>query len=206
LALSTSRDSCTADAQIAAKPLFDGIRAYAAAYEKGAKPADVANLTIVAHKTAAGSPLAYYLELRPNFPRPPGAAQNGAGARRGGNNGGGFGGGVFPGGGFPGGGPPAGASPPGGDVVAGSSSPAQQRTPEQEAARRNFLNSPALKAYRGFVGCAYITILEQADAKAKGIVLQGGRPGLLYAPGIGIVFVQQLQLPQGGGSLKPGGS
>jgi hypothetical protein len=207
LALATSRESCTADAQTAAKPLFDGIRAYAAAYEKGAKPADVANLTIVPHKTAAGSAVAYFLEVRPNFPRPPGAPQNGAG---GGRRGGGFpGAGGFPGGGGPGGGPPGGGAPesgppPGGGDVSASSQTAQQRTPEQEAARRAFLNSPALKAYRGFVGCAYITILSQSEAKAKGIVLEGGRFGLLYVPGTGIVFVQALQLPQGGGSLKSG--
>ena len=65
-----------------------------------------------------------------------------------------------------------------------------QRTPQQEAARRAFQNSPELKAFRGFVGCAYITILSEADAKAKGIVLEGGRPGLIYVPGIGLAFVQ----------------
>ena len=75
-------------------------------------------------------------------------------------------------------------------------------TPQQEAARRTFENTPAVKAYRSFVGCAYITILTQADAKAKGIVLEGGRPGLIYVPGIGITFVQATELPQGGGSLK----
>jgi len=35
-------------------------------------------------------------------------------------------------------------------------------------------------------------------------MLEGGRPGLLYVPGIGITFVEALQLPQGGGSLKGG--
>ncbi|MBD5606838.1 MAG: hypothetical protein IAI48_17370, partial [Candidatus Eremiobacteraeota bacterium] len=75
-------------------------------------------------------------------------------------------------------------------------------TPEQQAARRAFANSPQLKAFRGFVGCAYVTILSQADAKAKGIVPDGGRPGLIYVPGIGLVFVEEARLPQGGGSLK----
>jgi hypothetical protein len=52
------------------------------------------------------------------------------------------------------------------------------------------------------VGCAYVTILSQADAKAKGLAIEGGRPGLIYVPGVGITFVQELQLPQGGGSIK----
>jgi hypothetical protein len=88
-------------------------------------------------------------------------------------------------------------------VTANSSAPATP-TPEQQAARRNFQNSPAVKAYRAFVGCAYITILPQAEAKAKGIVLDGGRSGLIYVPGIGVTFVQETQLPQGGGSVKSG--
>jgi hypothetical protein len=75
-------------------------------------------------------------------------------------------------------------------------------TPQQQAARRNFENSPEFKAFRGFIGCAYVTILSQTDAKAKGIVLEGGRPGLIYVPGIGMTFVQALELPQGGGSLR----
>jgi hypothetical protein len=216
LSLATSRtESCTADAQSAAKPLFDALHAYVAAYEKGDKPADVPDVNVIAHKTPAGSAVAYYLELHLNLPRPPGATGQGGGAGRRGGAGGGFpggpeggppGGGPPGGGGFPGGGPPGGGGPggpPGGEVVAGSSQ-TQQRTPEQEAARRAFLNSPQIKAFRGFVGCAYITILSQIEAKAKGIVLEGGRPGLIYVPGTGIVFVEPRELPQGGGSLKSG--
>ncbi len=221
LSLATARTTCDAGAQSAAKPLYDGLRAYVAAYEAGGKPADVAGVTIVPHKTPAGSSVAYFLELRPNFPRPPGQAgqaaqpgqtQGGSGSRaRGGFGGfGGFGGPPEgpPGAGGPGGPPPGagapGEGPPaGGDVVAGSSS-SRQLTPEQQAARRNFLNSPEVKAFRGFVGCAYVTLIPAADAKAKGIVLESGRPGLIYLPGTGLAFVQELQLPQGGGSLKGG--
>ena len=78
----------------------------------------------------------------------------------------------------------------------------RDESPEAQAARRNFLNSPVVRAFRGFVGCAYVTILSLDDAKAKGIAPEGGRPGLLYVPKIGIVFVQPYELPQGGGSLN----
>ncbi len=61
-----------------------------------------------------------------------------------------------------------------------------------------------MKAYRAFVGCAYITVLSQAEAKAKGVVIEGGRPGLIYVPTTGLTFVQALQLPPGGGSVKSG--
>jgi hypothetical protein len=201
LSFDTARtQTCTADAQAASKPIYDGLRAWIAAYEKGEKPVDVPNFTIVSHKTPAGSPVPYYLEIRQVFPRPPGAAQNaqGGGGRRGGGfpGGGGFGGGPE---GGPSGGP-GGGPPPGGEITAGSTP--QQRSPEQEAARRNFLNSPQVKAFRGFIGCAYITIMTQADAKAKGIAPEGGRFALLYVPGTGLVFVEARELPQGGGSLK----
>ncbi len=204
LSLDTSRDTCDANAQTAAKPLYDGLRAYVAAYEKGAKTTDVPGVTIVAHKTPPGSTVAYYLDVRPHFPRPPGAAQNvqGGPGGRPGRPGGGFGG---PGGGGPGG--PGeggnGGEPPiqSGEVTA-QSGPQLGGSPQQQAARRNFENSPEFKAFRGFIGCAYVTILSQADAKAKGIVIEGGRPGLIYVPGTGITFVQALELPQGGGSLQ----
>jgi hypothetical protein len=216
LDLATSRATCTADAQTAAKPIFDALRAYVTAYEHRTKLPAVPNANIIAHTTAAGSAVPYFLELRPNLPRPPGAPQGaGGGTGRNGGLGGGFGG---PGGGGPGGGPGGpgggpggeGGPPPGageapvssGEVTAQSARGSQQLTPQQEAARRAFLNSPELKAYRGFVGCAYITILDDSDAKAKGIQIQGGRPGLLYVPTIGLVFVQERRLPQGGGSLK----
>jgi hypothetical protein len=88
--------------------------------------------------------------------------------------------------------------------VTGGSETRTAPTPEQEAARRAFQSSPTVKAFRAFVGCAYITILTQSEAKAKGIVLGGGRPGLIYVPGIGLTFVQETELPQGGGSVKSG--
>jgi hypothetical protein len=212
LSQATSRDTCTADAQAASKPLYDGLHAYVTAYEANQKTADVPNVTIVPHKTPAGSAVAYYLEVRPHFPRRPGApqGQGGGGGRRGGGFGGPGGGPGGPGGGpgGPGGGPGGpdggpGGPPPGGDVTAQSGGQ-QTLTPEQQAARRAFQNSPELKAYRGFIGCAYVTILSLDDAKAKGIVLEGGRPGLIYIPGTGITFVQARELPQGGGSLKSG--
>jgi len=220
LSLATARETCDADAQTQAKPLYDGLRAYVAAYEKGAKPTDVAAVTIVPHKTAAGSSVAYFLEVRPHFARPPGGGPGGGGggeSRRGeGGPPGGFGGGPPGGfGGGPGGGPEGGGGPGGGGPggppvqsgeVTAQSAPEGNRSPEAEAARRSFQNSPEFKAYRSFIGCAYVTVLSQADATAKGIVLEGGRPGLLYVPGIGLTFVQPRELPQGGGSLKAGAS
>jgi hypothetical protein len=86
-------------------------------------------------------------------------------------------------------------------VTAQSQAP-PERTAQQEAARRAFENSPAVKAYRDFIGCAYMTLLSETDAAAKGIVVQSGRPGLIYVPGVGLAFVQPRALPQGGGSLK----
>jgi hypothetical protein len=212
LSLATSRDTCDATQQPLATPVFEQLHAYVAAYEKGDKTPDVTGFNVTPHKTAAGSAVAYFLEIRPNFPRPPGAAQDaGRGGRSGGGGGFGRGGGGFPGGGpgggpgegGPGGGEGAGPPPPGDQVNANSAAPAAP-TPEQQAARRNFQNSPAVKAFRAFIGCAYVTILSQSDAKAKGIALDGGRPGLIYVPGIGMTFVQETQLPQGGGSLKNG--
>jgi hypothetical protein len=148
----------------------------------------------------------YFLELRPNLPRPPGGLQNGAagqgdfaGGGRRGAGASGLGGAAR--GSVSGGMPGAEAPAEGGEIVA-QSAPPQASTPEQETARRNFQNSPELKAYRSFVGCAYVSLLSEADAQAKGIDVQGGRPGLIYVPGIGIAFVQARQLPQGGGSLK----
>ncbi len=179
LALATARETCGADARSEAKPVYDGLRAYVTAYEKGEPTADVPDLTIVAHKTAAGAAVPYFLELRPHLPRPPGGGQEfGAGGGR------------------------RGGAPPieGGEVTAESAPPPQQ--PPPDAARRTFQNSPEFKAYRSFVGCAYVTLLSEADAAAKGIALQGGRPGLLYVPGIGLAFVSERELPQGGGSLK----
>jgi hypothetical protein len=193
LSMATTRDSCTADAQVAAKPMYDALKAYVAAYASGARAGSVPNLTIMPHKATADPAIPYYLDLRPNLPRPPGAP-------------GGFGGGFGRRGGGPGGpgGPGEPGAPQGGDVVAQSAPPPDSA--DEQAARRAFLNSPGVKAFRSFIGCAYVTILSADDAKNKGVALEGGRPGLIYVPTIGIAFAQPFQLPQGGGSLRGAGA
>jgi hypothetical protein len=159
------------------------------------------------------------LELRPHFNRPPGfggQGNGGTGGRRGGGGGGfpggggGFGGpGGGPGGpsgpggpGGPEGGPPGGGPPIESGTVTGQSDAQRTPSPEQQAARQAFQNSPEVKAYRAFIGCSYVTILKADEAKAKGIVLTNARPGLFYVPGIGITFIEPPELPQGGGSLR----
>jgi hypothetical protein len=202
LALAVSRDSCDAAAQALSKSLFDALHAYVSAYEKGEKTPAVPGMRLTAHRTAAGSAVPYFIEVASSARRPATAGAGGIGTR-------GFGGGGRRGaGGAPGGGGlPVGGAPPGEGAGAsgGFGAPAfNPLTPDQIAARRKFENSPEMKAYRAFTGCAYITVLPQADAKAKGIVIEGGRPGLLYVPGVGLTFVQEKQLPQGGGSVKNG--
>jgi hypothetical protein len=193
LSMATTRDTCDATAQTTAKPLYDGLHAYVAAYEQGQRTPNVPDLTIVAHKTAQGATVPYYLEVRPHLPRAPGEPRGVPdGERRGG-----FG---EPGGMGRGGAPP-GEPPIEGGPVTAESAP-ETRSPQEDTARRNFQNSPEFKAFRGFVGCAYVTLLTEADARAKGIDAQGGRPALLYVPSTGLAFVQARQLPQGGGSLK----
>ena len=212
LSLATSRASCDATAQVDGKPVFDGIRAYVTAYETKSKPPDVANLEIVAHSAGVDASVPYYLELRPNLPRPPGSAQGGSDDSRGGR---GFGGGVGgprgdggPRGAGPGGAPGLGA--PGGPSPEGGGPPpdadnATARSGPTDAQRAAFRNSPAVRAYRGFSACAYITVLSASDAKGKGVAPPaGGRPGLFYVPKVGFVFVRPPELPQGGGSLKKG--
>jgi len=208
LSIASERPGCTDELQTAGKPLLDALRAYLTAYEAGATPPPISNVNVVPHKNSAGSPVAYYLELRPNLPRPPGAQGqgNGDGARvprmRGAGGPGGGPPGV-PGGGFPGGE----GAPGGGDVVAVPNPASAQPGQPDPALRRAFqayANSPEVRAYRGFTGCTYITMLSAGDAKAKGIVPENGRPGMYYVPNTGLVFVQALQLPQGGGSLKQG--
>ena len=201
LALATSRPSCDAAAQTDGKPVFDAIRAYVAAYEAKTKPVDVPNVAIVAHTATVDPTVPYYLELRPSF----GGAARGGQTQQGGGPGPGrpFG---NRGGGQRGGGPdggPGGPGPEGGPPqVVGNAPP---ENPPSDAQRAAFRNSPAVRAYRGFTGCAYITVLSASDAKAKGLVPpSGGRPGLFYVPKTGFVFVRPPELPQGGGSLKKG--
>jgi hypothetical protein len=205
LSLATTRSECDATAQTAAKPVFDALRAYVAAYEAKTKLPDVTNFTIAAHLATADPSVPYYLELRPR--RPQGAANaneagsdNGArggrfGGERGGFGGGGGGGpeGPPPGEGGPGGGPPGGGAPPG--AASGGGAPT-------DAQRAAFRNSPQAVAYRAFTSCAYISVFTASEAKAKGVVPQGGRPGLFYVPKTGLTFVRPPELPQGGGSLK----
>jgi hypothetical protein len=213
LALSTSSESCDVAAQTAAKPIYDALHAYVADYEAGKKPSDVPDLTIVATKTAPGSTVPYFLSLRPKFARPPGAANGGGGRRRGGGFGGPGGGGFGGPGGEPGGpgGGPGGAPIESGQVTGQSDAPAA-RNAQAEAFRRQIENSPEFKAYESFAGCAYVTLLTEDAAAAKGIVRPsaangrggGGFGGLIYVPGTGLAFVRPRELPQGGGSLRSG--
>jgi hypothetical protein len=198
--------------------VLEALRAYVTAYEAGATPAPISNVTITPHKNAAGSTTAYFLELRANLPRPPGAQggnNNADGARapraRSGAPGGGTPGGGAPGGGGPPGMPggiPGAEGAPGGEVVAQPNPQGGQGAQVDPAVRRAFqayAALPEVRAYRGFTGCSYVTLMSASDAKAKGIVPENGRPGMYYVPGTGLVFVQALQLPQGGGSLKQQG-
>ena len=207
LALAISRTSCDAAAQTDGKPIFDAIRAYVAAYEAKTKPVDVPNVQIVAHVVTVDRTVPYYLELRPSFAGARGgqaqpAGGLGEGRRFGNRSGAGEGGAPGTSGGGPGGpGGLGGSGPEGGPPpVIGN---AATDTPPTDAQRAAFRNDPAVRAYRGFTGCAYITVLSASDAKAKGIAPpSAGRPGLFYVPNVGFVFVRPPELPQGGGSLK----
>ena len=204
LSLATTRTSCDATTAAAAKPGFDAIRAYVTAYETKSKLPDVPNVQIVAHETHVDPAVPYYLELRPNVPRPAGAAGGAApSALPGGRGGfGGFGGGGEPGAPLPGGpGGPGGPGAGGPLPDSGGAQGANGGTGAQNAARAN---SPVARAFRAFIGCAYVTVWTSTQAKAKGIDTSSGRPGLLYVPGTGFVFARPPELPQGGGSLKQG--
>jgi hypothetical protein len=216
LTLAGSRPGCDADMQTAATPVLAAVREYVTAYEAGATPVPIPNVNVVAHKPPADAGIAYFLELRANLPRPPGAQGNGNGSgggarapRVGGGAGapGGAGGGGGGFGGFGGGegGAPGGPGGPGGGAQPGGAGAAD--SPQAAAARKalqTYINSPEVRAYRGFTSCTYITLLTATEAKAKGIVTENGRPGMYYVPKLGFVFVQALQLPTGGGSLKQG--
>ncbi len=202
LSLAVSRDSCTTEAQASAAPLFASIRAYVSAYEAKQKPPEVPGIEVVAHTASADPAVPYYLELRPQFGGPAGRTGGAGGPPPGGNgrpfgagtrgDNGGFGGPGGPGGpSGPGGGAPDGGPPPGSPEGAPPGAPGPERTP-----------SPAQLAFRGFIGCAYLTVFSASDAKARGIDVSSGRPRLLYVPKTGFVFVRPPELPQGGGSLK----
>jgi hypothetical protein len=199
LSLATGRPSCDTDAQTGGAPVFAALKAYVAAYEAGTELPKLANMTIVAHRSTVDPTVPYYLEVRSSFQRPPGTANGQGGANtprlpRGGRGaGGGAGGG--PGGGEPGGGD----TPPG--MPNGEAGAAGGNTPQAAAARRAAA-SPEARAYRGFIGCTYITLMSTSEAKGKGIALDNGRGGMIYIPKVGVVFIQAPQLPQGGGSLK----
>jgi hypothetical protein len=204
LSLATTRESCPADAQAAARPVLAALRAYVAAYEAKQPLPEIEGFTVTAHvPAAAAGALGYYLEFRPKPPA--GASAPGASA---GNAGDGApppeGPGGPPGaGGFPGpGGPPPGAGPGGfGGGLNRSGRGANS------AGTANGSNGPPPQARRfmSLLRCAYVTALTQEDAKAKGIEIPAnGRPGIYYAPAIGIVVVRPKELPSGGGSLKAG--
>jgi hypothetical protein len=199
LSLATTRESCPADAQNAARPLLEALRAYVTAYEGQQPLPEIEAFKVVPHALPAGTgPLPYYLELQPKAPAsgeaapasPRAGAGDGAPAPEG------------PGGPPGAGGPPPGAGPggpglfgtPGGRVSGGSGAGASGGAPP-----------PQVRRLGGLMRCAYVTALSQDEAKAKGIEpAANGRPGLYYAPTIGIVVVRPKELPSGGGSLKGG--
>ena len=71
--LATDNPMCNAEAQDIARPLLEGLRAYVTAYEAKQPLPPTGEFTIVAHTTAAGSSVPYWLEIRPQAP--PGGQQ-----------------------------------------------------------------------------------------------------------------------------------
>ncbi|MBC5810031.1 MAG: TonB-dependent receptor [Candidatus Eremiobacteraeota bacterium] len=228
LALATTRTSCDAESQTAAKPVLELIKSYVTAYEAKATVPKTDAFDVTPHAATADPTVPYYLEIRWKLPSFAGAGDAGAGGARrtgGAGGGGGLGG---PGGGGPGG--PGGPEGGGPIVVVGGAQGAAD--PAIAAARQRFLNSPEFKVIRGMTACTYVTVLTSAEAKAKGLVVQFGAPrpagqgqpgapttggaqgggqqggnrgpSLYYVPGIGLVSVRPPELPQGGGSLKAG--
>jgi hypothetical protein len=224
LGLATSRASCDADAQKAAKPVLDELRGYITAYEAKSTLPVLRAFDVTPHAGALDPKIPYYLELRPNLALGPQQIPGAGGPRPAG-----------PGGGRGGEGGGEGGGPGGGGPIVVQSQAAPQVS---DAQRQAFLNSPAFRAFRGVLGCAYATSMTTPEAKAKGIVStprnpqgqnqagaapgqpgaasgQGGQGqnvrigagggGLFYVPGVGIVSVRPPELPQGGGSLKQGG-
>jgi hypothetical protein len=221
LGLATSRSACDADAQAAAKPVLDSLRSYVTAYEAKSPTLPTMDfLDVVPHVATVDPAIPWYLELRPKFTfgGAPGGPNLGPG--RGPGPGGPGGGNAVFGGGGEGGGP---GGPGGGAIVVQS-----QSSQVSDAIRQAFLNSPQFKAFRGVLGCSYVTLMTTTEARAKGIVAgprppnpnasptpapgqgqtaqrQGGggnNGGLFYVPKIGLVSVRPPELPQGGGSVK----
>ena len=202
LSLATSRTSCDVEAQKTSAPFLAGVRAYVAAYEAKATLPEIANIDVTAHVATVDPTVPYYLELRPRRPAgspdatPGGTSASAAIARRSGNV---AGAGAFGGPGGEGGG--ADGAPGTQVVIVTPSAAAPAAAGNAPGGAPGAVGGRAL---RGFTGCAYVTALTSADAKAKGIMTEGGRPGLFYVPAIGFVFVRPPELPQGGGSLKAG--
>ncbi|GAC1302309.1 MAG: hypothetical protein NVSMB19_11530 [Vulcanimicrobiaceae bacterium] len=71
LSLAVARTSCDAAAQVVAKPLFEGLRAYVGAYEAKTVLPEVPDMEIVAHPLSLDPAVPYYLELRPRGPAAP---------------------------------------------------------------------------------------------------------------------------------------
>ncbi len=212
LSLATTLTSCDAQAQAQAASLLASLRAYVTAYEAKTKLPDLTTFDVTPHVTSVDPTVPYYLELRPKVPAGapagggaagtavPGAPRvgggfggfGGPGGARGGGGNGGPEGPAGPGG--PGsGGPEAGGTPGAGAGAAGAPGGAPGQRPGGGVGGRGL---------RGISRCAYLTVLSSDAATAKGIVPQGGRPGLFYVPKLGLVFVRPPELPQGGGSLR----
>ncbi len=181
-ALATDNPLCNAEAQEIAKPLLDGLRAYVAAYENKQKLPPTGEYTVIAHTTAAGSAVPYWLEIRPQLP--PGAGPPG-GARR---------------------------SPQASQNVAiagapeitpspSASLPPQSPEPQPSGSPGARRRGEGPERFRAIFACEYIATLTPDQAKAKGIDTNG-RVFMGYAPGVGIFGVQPRQLPQGGGSVR----
>ena len=192
LSLATERTSCDADAQKKSATFLEGTRAYVAAYEAKTTLPEIANIDVIAHVAIVDPTVPYYLELRPRRPvvAPSAASNAGPEDMRPGRAGG------LKGSGTPGG--PEGAPSDSQVVVVAPSNAASGNA----SAPRTGNGGGIGRTLRGFVGCAYVTAYTSMEAKAKGIVTEGGRPGFFYVPKIGFVFVRPPELPQGGGSLK----
>lgn len=170
--LATDNPLCNAAAQEIAKPLLDGLRAYVTAYENKAPLPPAGEYTVIAHMTAAGSAVPYWLEIRPQLP--PGGPPNGAR--------------PFP---------QRGSS----QNVAINGAPEISPRPEPSGSAGPRRRGEGPERFRAIFACEYIALLTPDQAKAKGIDTNG-RVFMGYAPGIGIFGVQPRQLPQGGGSVR----